>query len=217
MQQVKHQSLINVPVSKNCKGLSCLKNKFLKSITLTNNKIHYCIVDSLNLPQFLRFFQIVEKLVCLKRGIKLTNVIFNNFKTFTYWKFPVVLQVFNVSRMHCTFLVATLSVVSGLRIGIRRLSKICFGLGMCTKAASEFSQKVFDLSNSIYIFVNLLFICNCKFIILTKQIMRNTKIIGDSLESPWWLIGGFCPEILGPWRGPMKAFCGYVNVDGWET
>ena len=39
------------------------------------------------------------------------------------------------------------------------------------------------------------------------------SIIGGSLESPYWLIGSFCPKILGQWWGPMKAFCGYVNAD----
>ena len=28
------------------------------------------------------------------------------------------------------------------------------------------------------------------------------------------LVGGFCPKILGPWWGPTKTFCGYVNADG---
>ena len=37
--------------------------------------------------------------------------------------------------MHLTFSVATLSVVSGLKIGIRRLSEICFVLGRLNKGA----------------------------------------------------------------------------------
>ena len=36
--------------------------------------------------------------------------------------------------------------------------------------------------------------------------------IGSSLESPWRLIGCFCPTILGRWWGPMKAFSTCVNV-----
>ena len=36
-------------------------------------------------------------------------------------------------------------------------------------------------------------------------------LVGGSLESPKWLIDGFCPKILGPWWGPTKVFCGYVN------
>ena len=42
--------------------------------------------------------------------------------------------------------------------------------------------------------------------------MARYPIIGGSLESPQWLIGCFCPKILGPWWGPTKAFCGSVNV-----
>ena len=42
----------------------------------------------------------------------------------------------------------------------------------------------------------------------------NKIVIGGSLESPWWLIGGFCPNILGPWWGPTKSFCSSVNVHG---
>ena len=37
--------------------------------------------------------------------------------------------------------------------------------------------------------------------------------VGGSLELPLWLIGGFCPKILGSRWGPTKAFCSYVNVD----
>ena len=34
-----------------------------------------------------------------------------------------------------------------------------------------------------------------------------------SLESPKWLIGGFCPKILDRWWGPTKALCCSVNAD----
>ena len=49
---------------------------------------------------------------------------------------------------------------------------------------------------------------------LICQIHIMFKIIGGLLESPWWLIGCFCPEILVRWWGPMKAFCHSANVDG---
>ena len=38
------------------------------------------------------------------------------------------------------------------------------------------------------------------------------EFIGGLLESPQWSIGCFCPNILGRWWGPTKAFCGSVNV-----
>ena len=42
----------------------------------------------------------------------------------------------------------------------------------------------------------------------------SATIFGGSLESPKWLIGCFCLEILVWWWGPTKAFCRSVNVHG---
>ena len=52
---------------------------------------------------------------------------------------------------------------------------------------------------------------------LVSDVILKTEIlliVGGSLESPWWLIGCFCLEILVRWWGPKKAFCHSVNVDG---
>ena len=44
--------------------------------------------------------------------------------------------------------------------------------------------------------------------------LSKLAIFDGSLESPWWLIGSYCPKILDRWLGPTKAFCRSVNVHG---
>ena len=58
-----------------------------------------------------------------------------------------ILPVFQVITIWCITAVATVSTVSGVGMGIRRLSELCFGVGMFVMVVCFFMDNTFFILN----------------------------------------------------------------------